>query len=133
MQARYGVSPSDGGRSSSGKSSRSHAVSGMELMTTCGTLYVSCSVRRAWRSDAAFVIVTSVRTLFRGQRGLLHGIMKSTDSTSNQFGVMIVARGRAARYMGITSGETYSLPESPRTAVVCLSYTFVILGNIRTI
>ena len=42
--------------------------------------------------------------------------MAGTYSTSNQFGVIIVASGSIARYIETTLGETYRTPESPNTA-----------------
>jgi hypothetical protein len=49
------------------------------------------------------------------------GTLSGTHSTSNQFGVIIVERGSIARYIDTTSGETYRMPESPKTAEVVLS------------
>lgn len=82
----------------SGRAASSHGLRGIEEMTTCGTWYCSCRMRRAVCSDGRSFSFVSVRT-----------------STSNQFGVMTVASGNRSLYTGITSAATYSWPASPIT------------------
>lgn len=95
-------------RKSTGSPASTGGVRGMELTTTWGTRYCSCKIRRARRMASTSVNLTSVRVLrvcsvfnFFFQMG-----RPGTHSTSNQFGVMMVASGKMLLYIGTTSGDT---------------------------
>ena len=72
-------------------------VTGKELITTFGTLYVECNMESAFRIEETDVNGIEVRSLGRRRERLVYNEAQSdecaTYSTSNQLGVITVERG----------------------------------------
>lgn len=114
IQRRWGVS--EVGCTDAGREERSHVSRGMELMTTWGMLYWLCKISKArWRVAMSSNLISVSNLCHRSTKGSTPAT-KDAHSTSNQLGVIIVARDNISRYTGTMSGETYNLPESPMTA-----------------
>ena len=76
----------------------SHGLSGIDVITTLGTLYCSCKIFNARCREARSSNLVSVKTLYQRDEffkkikdSIREG--RTTHSTSNQLGVMIVASG----------------------------------------
>ena len=65
MQRRYSVESKEfaSGFICSGSAASSHGLRGIEEMTTCGTWYCSCRIRRAVCNDGRSLRFVSVKTL----------------------------------------------------------------------
>ena len=97
------------GQRSFGSASLMKSFMGIELITTFGTLYFSCRVRRAWRIvriESSLMPVSVLCLHFILVDRFRPQIVIVSHSTSNQFGVITVEHGRSSRYIGITSGAT---------------------------
>ena len=75
----------------------SHGLSGIDVITTFGTLYCSCKIFNARCKEARSSNLVSVKTLIMRKTSFKYKTViegdSSTHSTSNQLGVMIVASG----------------------------------------